>query len=63
MNLQKSDDLTLNTPGVIKLRLMGKEYKVSITEFNVAFGLITAKYATTQDYKLISYVFMMVLNL
>ena len=46
----KSVALTLSTPGVITFRLMGKDFKLSITDFNVAFGFISPEYAQTDEY-------------
>ncbi|KAL2549311.1 hypothetical protein Fot_10841 [Forsythia ovata] len=39
-NVLKPEDFTLNSPRVVQFRLMEKEFKLSITEFNVAFGFI-----------------------
>ncbi|KAL2514144.1 putative RNA-dependent RNA polymerase 1 [Forsythia ovata] len=47
---KKLDDFTLNSPRVVQFRLMGKEFKLSITEFNVAFGFINEEYASFDEY-------------
>lgn len=41
---------TVETPNVIRFRLMGKEFNFSITQFNLAFGFITREYAVTREY-------------
>ena len=46
----KPINFTLNSPGVVKFRLMGKDFKLSITEFNIAFGFITEEYAKSDEY-------------
>ncbi|XP_071909384.1 uncharacterized protein [Coffea arabica] len=41
---------TVETPNVIRFRLMGREFNFSITQFNLAFGFITREYAETREY-------------
>ncbi|KAL2515361.1 putative RNA-dependent RNA polymerase 1 [Forsythia ovata] len=47
---KKPEDFKLNSPRVVQFRLMGKEFNLSIIEFNVAFGFINEKYASTDEY-------------
>ncbi|KAL2559286.1 Uncharacterized protein Fot_04025 [Forsythia ovata] len=47
---KKPEDFTLNSPRVVQFRLMEKEFKLSITEFNVAFGFINEEYASNDEY-------------
>ncbi|KAG8365288.1 hypothetical protein BUALT_Bualt18G0088900 [Buddleja alternifolia] len=47
----KPKDLTLTSPGVVKFRLMGKEFSYSINQFNVALGFVDNEYAQTDKYK------------
>ncbi|KAG8378762.1 hypothetical protein BUALT_Bualt07G0018800 [Buddleja alternifolia] len=47
----KTKDLTLTSPGVVKFRLMGKEFSYSINQFNVALGFVDNNYVQTDEYK------------
>ncbi|KAL2228807.1 UNVERIFIED_CONTAM: hypothetical protein Sindi_1860400 [Sesamum indicum] len=42
--------LTLDTPGVIKFRLMGRHFSMTLTEFNIALGFTTTENARTHEY-------------
>lgn len=42
--------MTLNTAGVIQFRLMGRTFKMSITEFNMAIGFIDERDAQLEMY-------------
>ncbi|KAG8387554.1 hypothetical protein BUALT_Bualt02G0033400 [Buddleja alternifolia] len=46
----KTKDLTLTSPGVVKFRLMGKEFSYSINQFNVALGFVDNDYVQTDEY-------------
>lgn len=46
----KPDNFTLSTPGVVRFRLLGRTFKFSITEFNLAFGFITEAFSHSDDY-------------
>ena len=46
----KPEPLTLNSPGVVKFRLMKKEFSFSLTQFNIALGFITEEYSHTDEY-------------
>ena len=48
----KLEPLTLSSPGVVKFRLMKKEFSFSITQFNVALGFTTEQDSTTEEYLL-----------
>ncbi|KAK4403961.1 hypothetical protein Sango_0764700 [Sesamum angolense] len=43
--------LTLDTPNVIKFRLMGKEFSMTLTDFNIALGFTTTDLARTHEYQ------------
>ncbi|KAG8370011.1 hypothetical protein BUALT_Bualt14G0073200 [Buddleja alternifolia] len=45
----KTKDLTLTSPGVVKFRLMGKEFSYSINQFNVALGFVDNDYVQTDE--------------
>ncbi|KAG8364868.1 hypothetical protein BUALT_Bualt18G0043200 [Buddleja alternifolia] len=45
----KPKDLTLTSPGVVKFRLMGKEFSYSINQFNVALGFVDNDYVQTDE--------------
>ncbi|CAI9768030.1 unnamed protein product [Fraxinus pennsylvanica] len=47
---KKPAEFTLSSPKVVQFRLIGKEFKFSITEFNAAFGFINEEYAVTDEY-------------
>ena len=39
------DEFSVTTPGVVRFRLMGKEFTQSITKFNLALGFIDIPYS------------------
>ncbi|KAK4394161.1 Retrovirus-related Pol polyprotein from transposon.6, partial [Sesamum angolense] len=43
--------LTLDTPNVVKFRLMGKEFSMTLTDFNIALGFTTTDLARTHEYQ------------
>ncbi|KAL4283662.1 hypothetical protein GQ457_16G016940 [Hibiscus cannabinus] len=45
------ENFTFDTKDIVKFRLMGKEFSQSITEFNLALGLIDTTFVTTDSYK------------
>ena len=44
------DEFSVTTPDVVRFRLMGKEFKQSITKFNLAFGFIDILYSQSAEY-------------
>ncbi|KAG8391683.1 hypothetical protein BUALT_Bualt01G0212800 [Buddleja alternifolia] len=46
----KTKDLTLTSPVVVKFRLMGKEFSYSIIQFNVALGFVDNDYVQADAY-------------
>ena len=44
------DEFSVTTPGVVRFRLMGREFTQSITEFNLALGFIDIPYSQSEEY-------------
>lgn len=47
-----AENFTLASLEVVKVRLMGKSFKLSITEFNFALGLISEEYVEAKCLRL-----------
>ena len=47
----RPEGFTLDSPNVVRYRLMGKEFKQSMTEFNIALGFITTESACSTWYQ------------
>ncbi|KAL4368664.1 hypothetical protein GQ457_05G022790 [Hibiscus cannabinus] len=45
------ENFTFDTKDIVKYKLMGKEFSQSITEFNLALGLVDTTFVTTDNYK------------
>ncbi|KAL0320096.1 UNVERIFIED_CONTAM: hypothetical protein Sradi_5271100 [Sesamum radiatum] len=43
-------DLTLSTPNVLKFRLLGRAFSLSLTDFNIALGFTTPDLAQHHEY-------------
>ncbi|KAK4394021.1 Retrovirus-related Pol polyprotein from transposon opus [Sesamum angolense] len=46
----KPDPFTLTAPNTVCFRLLGKEFKMSINDFNLAMGFVYDEYLATQTY-------------
>ena len=44
------DEFSVTTLGVVRFRLMGREFTQSITEFNLALGFIDIPYSQSEEY-------------
>ncbi|KAL0442216.1 UNVERIFIED_CONTAM: Retrovirus-related Pol polyprotein from transposon.6 [Sesamum radiatum] len=47
----KPDPFTLTAPNTVCFRLLGKEFKMSINDFNLAMGFVHDEYLATQTYR------------
>lgn len=43
-------EYTVTTPNVVRFRLLGREFKQSLTDFNLAFGFIDRPYSESREY-------------